>query len=326
MEHRVKSMPQSSEQQKKQFRTIYELLNDNPRIYIKDISSALRTNPHATSKKLEKAFKKEYILAPQLRTRSYAAMAEYMYFVHCDNVSDHYLAYIEDGNVVYHAVMGGFANLWIITKGKMRVPGDIICEGFRSDFHVAHPPDHSWERAITIMKEMICEFDPGDYQGKGIITNRQHESIYWDPEFQTLYREFKYNLRRKLSPVMKKNRISAEKIYKFFDVLPYTCTVFTRYFPETRSAYDPYLFMFRTDYEDFIVSLFSEIPTSSMFFTVADRLFVYVDVDRQYLRNVHEGTEISRLHIPLLIRDLLKREIIEHEDHAILEYHWGKNL
>ena len=201
MEHRVKSMPQSSEQQKKQFRVIYELLNDNPRIYIKDISSALRINPHATSKKLEKAFKKEYILAPQLRTRSYATMAEYMYFVHCENVSDHYLAYIEDGNVVYHAVMGGFANLWIITKRKMRIPGDIICEGFRSDFHVAHAPDHSWERAITIMKEMIREFDPGDYQEKGIITNRQHESMLWDPDFQTLYREFKYNLRRKLENV-----------------------------------------------------------------------------------------------------------------------------
>jgi hypothetical protein len=319
-------MPKSLEEQKKQFRIIYELLHKNPRIYIKDIASVLNINPHATSKKLEKAFVEGYVLPPQLRIRSFANMKEYMYFIHCDSVSKYYLTYIEDERVVYHAVMGGFANLWIISQGKIEVPGDIICEGFRSDYHVAHATDHSWQKAITLMKEKIKNFNPRNYHPKGIVQTRYHESIAWDLNFQTLYREFKYNVRNKLSPIMKRNRISAEKIYKFFDVLSDTCTVFSRYFPQTLSAYDPYLFMFKTDYEDFIISLFSELPTSPLFFKVSDRLFVYVDVARQYLRNVHESTNISRLHIPLLINDLLKRKIIEHEDHAILEYHWGKDL
>lgn len=319
-------MPKSLEEQKKQFRIIYELLHENPRVYIKDMASVLNINPHATSKNLEKAFNEGYVLPPQLRTRSFANMKEYMYFVHCDSVSEHYLTYIEDERVVYHAVMGGSANLWIISREKMRIPGDILCEGYRSDYHVAHATDHSWHHAITLMKEKIKNFNPLDYHPEDIVQTRHHESITWDSDFQSLYREFKYNVRSKLSPIMKRNRISAEKIYKFFDILPYTCTVFSRYFPETLSAYDPYVFMFKTNYEDFIVSLFSELPTSPLFFKVSDRLLVYVDVARQYLRNVHESTDISRLHIPLLINDLLKRKIIEYEDHAILEYHWGKDI
>jgi hypothetical protein len=34
------------------------------------------------------------------------------------------------------------------------------------------------------------------------------------------------------------------------------------------------MFMFETDYEDFIVDLFSELPTSTFFFKVANKLFV----------------------------------------------------
>lgn len=49
---------------------------------------------------------------------------------------------------------------------------------------------------------------------------------------------------------------------------------FTRYFPEGAKAYDPYLFVFETDYEDFIVDLFSELPTSTFFFKVSDKLLM----------------------------------------------------
>lgn len=126
---------------------------------------------------------------------------------------------------------------------------------------------------------------------------------------------------------MKKYHISGEKTYTWLKNLPEYCTLFIRYFPERFSAYDPYLFMFETDYEDFIIDLFSELPTSPFFFKGSTKLFLFANIDRRLLRSTdNQISDITKLHIPLLIGDLLERGIIRSEAHAISEYYWVKDL
>lgn len=310
------------EDRKKQYRIIYELLYKMARIKVKEISSALRINRNAASRRLREAFELYYVLTPQIRKHSYANLKEYMYFINCKYPFDLYEQYRKDPDVIYHAVMGGFANLWVISKKKIDIKGDILFEGYRSDYYIAYAPHQSWRKAVQIMRKKVEQFNPDEYTPKNTIKTHWDESILWSTEDEILYREFKYNMRKNLSPVMKKHLISGQKIYEFLDKTAECCTIFTRYFPETISAYDPYLFIFETDYKDFIIDLFSELPTASFFFKVSDHLFVYTDVDRQLLRNVGLNTEISRLHIPLLVRDLFKKDIITNEAHAIIEYHW----
>jgi predicted DNA-binding transcriptional regulator len=320
-------MRTSLEERKKQYRIIYELLCKSTRIHIKDLAHILEIDPYTASRRLREAFEQGYISFPQVRKRSYAALKEYMYFVNCDHPFALYKKHSQDSSIVYHARMIGFANMWIIADKEINIEGDIIEKGLHSDYYVAYAPHHSWIRAIKNMQEKARAFDPKEYEPTGIIETHWHETIEWDIEDEILLREFKYNVRKKLSPIMKKNRISAEKIYKFFDRMHECCTVFTRYFPETISAYDPYLFMFETDYEDFIISLFSELPTSSFFFKVSDKLFLYANVDRSTLREIGlTMNDISQLHIPLLVDDLLRRGILEREEHGIVEYAWLKDL
>lgn len=228
---------------------------------------------------------------------------------------------IKDSHVVYHAVMAGSPNLWIVSRKEIDVEGEIIVEGVRSDFHMSYAPNHSWKTAMEIMEKKVETFNPETYNPRGIIETHWSQSVEWDREFEMLYREFKLNLRKKQTPVRRKYLISGSKMQKWFERLPECCTVFTAYYPESLGAYNPYFFMFETDYEDFIVELYSELPTSSVFFKVSSWLFLCASLDRGMVSDISKIFKHN-----LLIENLLKRGIINSEQHTIFEYYDQKSL
>jgi hypothetical protein len=314
-------------ERKNQYRIIYETLYKNPRIKVSALAHILGTNRHSAGRRLNEALNLGYVLVPQIRRRSFANMKEYIYFIDCPYPFGLYKELIENYDVVYHAVLSGFAKLWLITREKIDIEATIVLQGVRSDFLVAYARIHSWDEAVQMMNKKVENFDPARYGIQGVIKTRWNESIDWDAEDEVLFREFKFNLRKKLTPVMKKNLISSQKTYEFLDKMYDYCTVFTQYFPETMSVYDSYLFMFETDYEDFVVELFSELPTSPFFFTVSDRLFMYAHVKKTAMRGAGlHMSDINRLQITLLIDSLLEKEIIRSVEHGIVEYHWGKEF
>ena len=322
----MKETRTSEKQRKKQYRTIYELLFYTPRIYVKTVSSKLGVDPSVASRRMKEAFDLEYIAGPHIRKRSFSNMMEYMYFVNCKSSVKSFLQYIDDETITYHAVMSGFANLWITSKEKIDIDG-IVIEGPRSDYYISFAPDHSWKTALQKMRKKMEVFNLSEYSPEGIIKTHWNQYMKWDSKDEILFREFKYSMRKKLSPIMKEYKISGEKLYEWLGRVPECCTITTSYFPERFSTYDSYLFMFETDYEDFIIDLFSELPTSSLFFTVADKLFLYAQVTGRLVRFVDiQDSRVGQLQIPLLVDDLLERGILKSEAHAILEYYWGKNF
>lgn len=325
----VKTVSPRAENRRSQYRVVYELLwSKNPRIYVKDVASILHVDPRTASRIMIEAFDLGHVTKPQIRKRSYANLKEYTYFVNCKRPLDSFVQYTEDMNIAFHAVMGGFSNLWVVSKEKINVEHDVIVvEGVRSDYYAALAPQHSWAKSIKIMQEKVDTFSPNNYEPKGLIKTHWNETVEWDSEFEQLYRYFKYDLRRALTPVMKEHLITTGKIYKYLETLNECCTVYTRWFPEGASAYDPYLFMFKTDYEDFVIDLFSELPTSPIFFKVQDMLFMYTQVEKTSVRGVGiDMSDINQLHIPLLVRDLLRKGVIQSEAHALTEYYWRKKL
>ena len=319
-------MRQTIEEKKKQYRIIYELICNSPRIFINEISSALNTDRGTASRRTHEAFNDGYVLKPQVRKKSYKNMKEYIYILNSSDAIQNYLDYIEDENVVYHAELLGPANFWIMAREEIDLKGEILAEGARSDYYVAHAPNHSWLTAIEKIHTMVKEFNSDRYVTKGYIHDHLNEYLDWNSEFEMLYREFKYNARKKQTPIRKKHLISGSKLQDWYEKYLEYCTVFTRWFPEGFSAYDPYLIMFETDYEDFIVELFSELPTSSIFFKVGDILFLYANVPRQYIRSIDSFTSVNRFHIPYIIRILEKEDIIKSQSRFSVEYSWGKEL
>ena len=319
-------MKLSLEKKRKEYRIIYELLYENSRTEILDVAEAIGRSRNTASFRLHEAFDQGYVSDTHIRKRSFKNFREYMYVVNCEDALETYLELIEDENVVYHATMNGFANLWVISKEKMIIEGNILAGGPLSDYHVSYAPDHSWETAVEIMNKEVKNFKPANYEPKGIIKTHFDETVKWGETDETLYRYFKDNLRKPIKRVMKEKNISGWKTYEWFSRLPECCSIITKYYPETRELYDPYIFVFETDYEDFIIDLFSELPTSSLFFKVSDKLILDAYVDRKFMRGRNlPVSDISKLHILLLTRELLKRKIIKSKAHAIVTYHWRKD-
>jgi len=318
----------TSEEKKRQYYIIYRLLDENPRVFPSAISKVIRIRPKTAGNRVREAFDEGYISEPNVRKNSYLPFVEYVYFVRCEDSLEQYLKFSEDERIVYHAVMDGFANLWVISKEEIDIEGDVLISGPRSDYHVAFAPNHSWKTAVKIMEEKVEKFDPDKYGPKGIIQTHWDETVEWDEKDEILYRYFKYDLRKPVDPVRKKHRINTVKFKDCLKKLPEYCTVYTRYFPEGILGYDSYIFVFETDYEDFIIDLFSELPTTSMFFRVSNKLILLAYIQKQFLRNGDNRpiSDVSELHIPLLIRNLLKKGIIKSEGHAIVNYHWGKSI
>lgn len=319
-------MRKISEQKRKQFRTIYDAMYTTPHVSVTDISSLLHTNWSTARARLEEAFEYGYILYPQIRKRSYANTTEYVCIVNCEEPFRFFEEYIEDARVIRFSELIGDANLWIISREKIDIEGDIIIEGRRSDYHVAHAPDHSWDAALDSMRKKVETFDPHTYESKGTIETHWNESIEWDDTYETLYREFKFNVRKKKAPLKRKYNISEHKLREWYEKFPEYCTVFTQYFPDGISIHRSYLFIFETDYQDFVVDLFSEFPSSSWFLTVSENLFVHVDIPAYLMLDVDPNKLPGLLDIYQLMRNLLERGITKSQVRSVVGHSWNKRL
>ncbi|MBU7046921.1 MAG: hypothetical protein HXS54_10860 [Theionarchaea archaeon] len=304
------------------YRTIYDTFWENPRCSDSTISGILGAKIAAA--RLKMAYELRYIVGPEIRKKAFRNLKEYMYFIKSRQPERLYMKFREDSNVIYHAKTSGFCNLWVIAKEKMDIKGEIILEGYRSDYYASYAPGHMWDKAIGAMRKKVDAFNLNTYNPQHILGNHFDETIDWDEEDKLLYRYFKYDLRKPFTPLAKEG-LSKEKTENFLNNLPNTCTIHTSYYPDALSSYDPYLFMFETDHENFIINLFSELPSSVSFFKVSNMLFLSTYIPRELARGADLQLS-NKLYIPLLMVDLLERSVIRNKDYAIVEYSKGKDI
>ena len=316
----------TKEEEERHIRVMYEAIYEEPRIFIKKIGELLHISPDRVSTKMQKAVMQGWFSKPQIRARSYRNLIEFVYFLRCKNPSEYFCEFVDNEKIIYHALTGGCTNMWVVAKEELDFSCENVVSGPRSDYFASFPPDHSWETAIHNMRKKVKEFNPRDYEPEGLIKKHWNETIPWDLECEILFKEFNYDLTKPIKPLMKKHLISWTKVDKWMKNLSTYCTIITGYYPGGIKTYDPYLIVLETDYKDFIVKLFSELPTTTIFFEVSNKLFVYAYVKKEYMRYVSSQVHINRLQIHGMIFDLLKRGIILNENHGIVECYWQKDI
>ncbi len=310
---------------KKQYRTIYESLDKNPRIEVKDLSTVLGMNQDTARRRLKESFDLEYIGVPELRNRSYSNLKEYVYFVKCEEPFNSYEYYKKDSTVAGVSFMIGCVDLWLASKQKIDIKEEVILEGFRSDYHVAYARNCSWEEAVRTIIKKLEAFNSHDYTPTRIIQTHWNDSLLWDEQDELLSRAFMYNVRKKIAPVTKEHHIPARRVHRFLEKIPEYCTVFTRYFPKTAPFYTTFLYMVETDYEDFVIDLFSELPTSSIFFKVQDKLLMLIDADKEFMGDISH-IEDSRFCIPFFMGEPLLKKVIKDYAQAIIGFPSGMSV
>ena len=182
-------MQLSDEERRRRYRLIYDTLWESPRAHMSEVQGLQKKQASTT---LQQALENQIIMGPQLRKKSFENLKEYMYLVTCKKPELFYLIYRENPNIIYHAKMMGFYNLWVVANEKIDIPGDIICEGYRSDYYISYAPDRTWDAAMKIIDKKVKAFDPKDYVQQDFIKNHFDETIPWDETDQLLFGYFKY--------------------------------------------------------------------------------------------------------------------------------------
>ncbi|MBU7036783.1 MAG: hypothetical protein HXS52_02545 [Theionarchaea archaeon] len=131
-----------------------------------------------------------------------------------------------------------------------------------------------------------------------------------------------------LEPLVKKKyHIRGGYGIEFLERLPMYCTIATSYFPETINACDPYQHIFEMDYEDFIIDLFSELPTTCCFQRASTSLICHERTPKKPIERVTTRLEdIPGIQHPFLVEALVKRGIVRKENQTRKEYYWRKEL
>jgi hypothetical protein len=298
-------------------------LNQKPRFRPHSLSKTLKLRPSSVSKRMKEAFENRYIVGPQIRKKSFANFSHYVYLVNFDDPIEVYERFIDNKDIIYHEMTDGFCNSDVISNKKMNFRGTVL-GGRTSNYFISYAPDHSWSTGIKNMHTMVDEFDASLYTPKGYIETHWDQTVPWRKEDEVLFWEFKYDLRKPLQPVARKTGIYVNKIKKWLERLPECCTIFTCFYPESLLAYDPFIYVFGTKHEDFIIDLFSQLPTTCWFQRAADKLITHLWIKREPMKVDSRTKDVSELQIPVLIRNLLRKGILESEEHALVRCYWRK--
>jgi hypothetical protein len=312
----------ANEKKKKRFRAVYELLFDDYRM--KNYLISKKLGIRAISRVLDEARRDQYIIGPETRKCSFANILEYVYFFNTEEPDITYMEFREDPRVVYNAQLYGFCNSLVISREEIQIDGEVLLNGPRSDYYIPFTPDHSFECALQYMQKKIEDFSPRNYTPQEIIKNHWGETVKWDEDDEDIYRFLKYDLRKKKGPLIGKRWISAGKINYWLETLNKRCTIHTSFYPETLSEYQTYLSVFDTDYEDFVIEVFSELPASPSFFKVQEKLILMAYYPGKFMNDEFTHTKI--LSIPPLEMRLLKRGIVKKKKRAMIGRSKKKDL
>jgi hypothetical protein len=315
-------MPTAKER-KKGIRMVFKEVHKTPRIRPKEAAKILQMRPSSIGAIIREAITQGYIVGPQLRKMSFMNFITYEYLLNCEDPVALYNELLENEYIVYHAILEGFCNFRIVSEKELDIGGTMVF-GPCTDHYMSFPPNRSWDASINVIQRKVNAFDPQKYTPKGIIKNHWDQSVAWTELDEILYRNFKYDLRRPIAPIMKEYNIQRHVIDEWLKKVPDCCSIFTAYFPETVSNYDPYIYMIETDYEDFVIDVFSQLPTSIYYYKVADRLFIHAWLDRGSMRSVIPLKDITKLYMLILARDLKKKEIVKSITDATVTCYWRR--
>ena len=264
----------------RRYHAIYDQIYLNPRIHVHEISKNLRLARNTVSGYLEYMYELQILFGPELRLKYYPSLNRYMYLAKFD---DPYTAFDElqrDEEVIYCSLFLGDWNIMFMSEGNYdpSIIGGfehLLFRGERRDMITPRVPLSEWRPAFERMRSQISDFDPSGAKETDPVSNGPPP---WDDEEWKLFHEYEYDFRRKVTPVLRKHLISSDKFYKWLGILPSYTNVLLRFYPDGYGNYTHFAFLLKTNYTEAVVSLLSNLPTTTICTEVEGGIMVMLSI------------------------------------------------
>jgi hypothetical protein len=221
-------------------------------------------------------FRKVALLLFEDKWRAYNELQEYSGITYLS-------AYQGDWDIT--AMYDGFVDFSQVTGYKGKVMEESVGKIFTQKVKYT-----SWEPCFATMETLL---EKSDIEESTIKCSSSYPD--WNDDHWKMFNYFKLNVRRKFSHLRKEHPISWRCFEEWKQDLVDYCAIITYYFPEGYQTYDSFTLCFKTDYDKYIVTLFSTFPTSSVFYKMGRYFLVDIFVPSDYELQMRIYNIVSQL-------------------------------
>ena len=251
---------------------IYQVRYDDPWISTKKTAKLLNRSISTVNRYTKKAVKEGVFHPPQPRLKQYPGKEAALFLF--ENKYNIFSKLLDYPGMTYLCIYHGDWNIAALYDGPIdfsQFPGYIkaVVKGPVEKIFIPKVPYISWEKSFEKMEKILTQ-NPT----KTSAINCSTYNLDWDEEDWILYHYFKYDLKRSFNELRKKHVISWRKYQNWKKTLKEHCTILVDYYPRGYEAYNGVTICFRTKYEQYIVDLFSHLPTTPLFYKVGAYLLV----------------------------------------------------
>ena len=281
---------------------------------IYDIAVHTELSRNTVSKYLKEMYENRIIIGPHLRMKSSPTYREYVYLMKFLDPHAAFKGLHTFPHVQYNALTFGDWNTLVITNrlldfSKLVGFESMVYRGVKYCTYTPIIEYTTWNQSFERIHERLCRFAPW----KSEITSRlQAPSLTWGEDEWRLYHAFKYDIRKKVTPTLRKIGVRYEIYNKWKETLQDYCTIHTGFYPEGYPTYMSHCFFIHTDHEQTVKSLFSLFPTTPVIMEVDSHLLVFVSVN----------TPDVNLNLLCTLYDMKSTKVIKKFSHAAVIYHF----
>jgi hypothetical protein len=310
-QHEVGSMGKLQNKKMRNYFRIYEQIFDDPTISIYDIARNTKLARNTVSKYLREMYNQDIMRGPSLSLKSAQNYKEYIYLMKFEDPSTIFNGLKTFPHVLHHAMTSGNWNTMIVTDRPLDFSKLI---GFQEMVHhdviqatdTPKPEYTTWKESFRKCHKLIEQAEPSiEYKNR-----RQAPFLPWGDNEWKLFHTFKNNMRKTVTPELKKIKIRYEVYTKWKVDLREYCTVHIGFYTEGYQNYMHHCFLFSSDHEELIRSIFSFFPTTSVITELEDHLLV----------SAYVISSDAQRALFCTIYDMKIKRMIERFSHAIILY------
>jgi DNA-binding Lrp family transcriptional regulator len=260
------------EKREKYYFKIYEQLYENPGMSTSTLSRRIGISKKTVCKSLKEMYAQEIVRGPYIDMKPAQNYREYVYFMKFENPQNAFDELKGSPHMVYHAMCSGDWDTMVITD---RLLDFSQVEGFQSmgfqgaKRHCTTPKVEEvvWEEGFRRIEEKLAAVSPApEHNGKTASL------LNWKEDEWRLFGMFGNNIRKEITPVVKKTEISYETCRKWKENIKNYCTIHTGFYPKGYRKYGRFCFLFSSRYTESVRKIFSSLPTTTVFIDVGDRV------------------------------------------------------
>ena len=301
----------SEEKKKEDCFRIFETVRREPLIQYDQLSERVGLSRNTVSLYVREMQSEKSMIGPYLHLKPSVNYPRYIQMATFSSPGKTFESFKEFPSISYHALCIGDWNFLFMTEraidlSKLVGFSEACFYGRRGSVWDVPPQFCTWNDAFNHFQESL-ESVP-----RSKIPSARQVNIPWSEDEWKLYEIFKNNLRKKITPIVKKIKVRYETYTEWSKTLAQYTETITAYYPEGFPSQTLVYFLVETKKLAYVPSLFMYWPATTLFYRAGDKLLILLALqNREYMPKTLN-----------LFEDLMSQGYISSYKYALLLQHW----